>query len=140
MKCFGLKYLILAAGLAFAGVAAAQTAIKTVPVKLSGTIDGAQLFREHCAVCHGQDGKGHGPAAPALKRPIGDLTRIPSDKNGKFPFLAIQEQIRNGSIVEHGTVDMPIWGKLFTPMGGKPADADMRVYAVAKYIESIQAR
>ena len=140
MKSFGLKYLIIAAALAFTGAAQTQKVVKTKPEKHTGTIDGAQLFREHCAVCHGQDGKGNGPAASALKRPIGDLTKVPADKNGKFPFLAIQEQIRNGSIAEHGTVDMPIWGKLFTPMGGKPADSEMRVHAVTKYIESIQAR
>jgi mono/diheme cytochrome c family protein len=139
MKVFGLKYLILGMGLAFAGVAAAQPVVKTVPVKLSGTNDGAQLFREHCAVCHGVDGKGNGPAASALKRPVGDLTKIPAEK-GKFPFLAIQEKIRNGSIVEHGSLDMPIWGKLLTPMGGKPAQGEMRVHALTQYLESIQAR
>jgi mono/diheme cytochrome c family protein len=38
------------------GVAVGQTKkIKEVPVKPSGTTDGAQLYREHCAVCHGVD-------------------------------------------------------------------------------------
>jgi mono/diheme cytochrome c family protein len=139
MKCFGLKYLILGAALALAGSAQTQKVVRTVPVKLSGTNDAAQLFSEHCAVCHGADGKGNGPAASALKRPVGDLTKIPAEK-GKFPFLAVQEKIRNGSIVEHGSVDMPIWGKLLTPMGGKSSAAEMRVYALAKYVEKIQAR
>ena len=70
MQYFGLKYLILGAALAVAGTAAGQDApkIKPVPVRVSGTIDGAELYREHCAVCHGVDGKGGGPAAPALTR------------------------------------------------------------------------
>jgi mono/diheme cytochrome c family protein len=139
MKCFGLKYLIIGAALALAASAQTEKVVKTVPVKLSGTNDGAQLFREHCAVCHGTDGKGNGPAASALKRPVGDLTKIPQEK-GKFAFLATQEKIRNGSIVEHGTVDMPIWGKLLTPLGGKQAEGEMRVYALTQYIEKIQAR
>jgi len=140
MRCFGLKYLVFGAALRLSGFAQAQTVVKTVPVKLSGTLDGAQLFREHCAVCHGVDGKGNGPAAAALKRPMVDLTKLPADKNGKFPFLATLEQIRNGSIVEHGTVDMPIWGKLLTPTGGKPAEGEMRVHALTQYIEKIQSR
>jgi mono/diheme cytochrome c family protein len=138
MQISGLKYLILGAALGFSGLA--QTVIRPVPVRLSGTLDGAQLFREHCAVCHGVDGRGNGPAASTLKRPVGDLTKIPAEKNGKFPFLAVLEQIRNGSIIEHGPVDMPIWGKLLTPMGGKQAEGEMRVRALTQYIEKIQAR
>jgi mono/diheme cytochrome c family protein len=32
----------------------------------SGTPLGARVFAQHCAVCHGPDGRGNGPAAPSL--------------------------------------------------------------------------
>jgi mono/diheme cytochrome c family protein len=35
---------------------------------------GAELFPQHCASCHGENGKGHGPAAAGLPVPPADLT------------------------------------------------------------------
>jgi len=31
------------------------------------SVEGVDLYRAYCASCHGKDGKGHGPVAPALK-------------------------------------------------------------------------
>src|SRR5690349_13780889 len=107
MKSFGPVSLLL---LAFCCGAAGQTKIKEVPVKLTGTTDGGLLFREHCAVCHGVDAKGHGPAAPALKKPTPDLTAIAKKNGGKFPALSVQQKIKGDEVVEHGTGEMPIWG------------------------------
>jgi hypothetical protein len=114
--------------------------IKEVPVKLSGTIDGAQLYTEFCAVCHGTNGKGRGPAAEALKRPPTDLTRLASKNGGKYPELAVQRKIKGNDIIEHGTAEMPIWGTLLVGPGGTKADADIRIYNLVKYLEQIQAK
>lgn len=122
-------------------VALAQTAkIKEVPVKLSGTTDGAQLYREHCAVCHGVEAKGGGPAAEALKRRPTDLTQLSKKNGGKYPGLAVLQKIRGGEVIEHGTVEMPIWGKLFITPGKGKADAEVRIYALTTYLEQIQAK
>ena len=115
-------------------------AVREVPVKLSASIDGRELYREHCAVCHGVDAKGNGPAADALKKRPTDLTQISRRNSGKFPALAVQEKIRGGDIIEHGTLEMPIWGKVLTPMGRAKADADLRIYALLQYVEKIQGR
>jgi mono/diheme cytochrome c family protein len=140
MSSFRLfSLLFVSATLAFAQQAATPK-IKTVPVRLSGTMDGAELYREHCAVCHGVDGKGGGPAAPALKRSTGDLTRMSAQNGGKFPTLAAQEKLRSGSVIEHGSVEMPMWGKLLQPAGGTKNDAEMRLHALVNYLEKIQAR
>ncbi len=37
-------------------------------------VQGAALFPEHCAVCHGAEGRGDGPAAKTLPVPSADLT------------------------------------------------------------------
>ncbi|MSQ58884.1 MAG: c-type cytochrome [Betaproteobacteria bacterium] len=36
--------------------------------------NGAKLFQQHCANCHGEGGQGNGPLAAALPRPPADLT------------------------------------------------------------------
>ena len=109
-------------------------------MKLSGTTDGAQLYREHCAVCHGVDAKGAGPAAEALKRRPTDLTLLARKNGGKYPGLAVQQKIRGGEVIEHGTVEMPIWGKLLIAPGRGKADADVRIYALTAYLGEIQAK
>src|SRR5689334_13664290 len=37
---------------------------------------GQQYFVRYCSACHGMTGRGDGPAAPALRTPPADLTRI----------------------------------------------------------------
>jgi hypothetical protein len=44
---------------------------------------GADLFRAYCASCHGRDAKGHGPAAPALKATVPDLTVLAKNNGGR---------------------------------------------------------
>ena len=38
--------------------------------------DGAQLFRNHCATCHGATGRGDGPMSEVLRKPPADLTKF----------------------------------------------------------------
>ena len=113
--------------------------VKEVPVKLLNTLDGPQLYKSYCAVCHGVDARGNGPAADALKRNPTDLTLITKRNNGKYPALAVRESILgNGKIKEHGTVDMPMWGSVFTESNQNKALADMQFAALVKYLEQIQ--
>ena len=120
----------------------AQTkVIREVPVHATRSLDGPELFQEFCAVCHGVDGKGGGPAAEALKRRPSDLTQLTRKNNGKFPVLAVQTTIKgSGETIEHGTADMPIWGKAFSQVGQNKDFVDMRLFALMKYVEQIQAK
>ena len=124
-----------------AGFANAQEkTIKRVPPKPTVSVDGKTLFQEYCAVCHGNDGKGAGPAASALKRPPGDLTRIASNNGGKFPDERILRIIRGAEpVAAHGTEYMPMWGKIFNNMGSLSL-AQTRVHALVRYVEGIQAK
>ncbi len=48
---------------------------------------GRRLFAEHCAMCHGDEGKGDGPMAEALETKPTDLTdraRIASQSDGEL--------------------------------------------------------
>lgn len=106
---------------------------------------GEDLYNELCAVCHGQSGKGDGPAVPALKqRPI-DLTALMSSNEGEFPREALQESIYGRNRIEaHGTLDMPIWGRAFEftkpdwSRAKRKKFAEHRIHNIVDYIESLQ--
>jgi hypothetical protein len=70
-----------------------------------------KTYMEYCASGHGEDAKGLGPAASALKTPPCDLTTLAKRRGGKFPEHYVAQTIRFGKAVQtHGSVHMPVWG------------------------------
>ena len=83
----------------------------TEPVHPQFVEAGQELFRHHCAVCHGLAGKGNGVAASALKTPPSDLTGIASRHGGTFPAGEVAMWIDGRfESASHGSREMPIWG------------------------------
>ncbi|MDJ0789049.1 MAG: cytochrome c [Myxococcota bacterium] len=72
---------------------------------------GQALFRQHCAVCHGMEGRGDGVAVSALKTPPSDLRKIAARRGGTFPAGEVATWI-DGRFESpaHGSREMPIWG------------------------------
>jgi len=92
--------------------------------------------------CHGLDGKGKGPAVPALKMKPPDLTQL-SKKNGrKFPDVLVANVIRGQSFpnAAHGSGDMPVWGDAFRTANRDEAMVTLKVNHLTAYIKSIQQR
>jgi mono/diheme cytochrome c family protein len=116
--------------------------IKHVPIRPTSAASGQEMYKSYCAVCHGTDGKGNGPAAAALKVPPPDLTTLAEKNGGKYPALRVSAIIRGEEILAaHGSKDMPIWGHLFWGMsGGHEAEVQQRVANLNKYIESLQKK
>jgi mono/diheme cytochrome c family protein len=138
--------VVIAAVLALGVLACAQEAakkeVKHVPIKPTSAASGQEMYTTYCAVCHGTDGKGNGPAAEALKVPPTDLTVMAQKNGGKYPALRVAAVIRGEEpLASHGTKDMPIWGHLFWNMsGGHDAEVQQRVANLNKYIESLQKK
>lgn len=131
--------LVLSAALP-GGLTTAQEkpTIKYAPPEQVAASDGPAMFRAYCAVCHGLDGSGGGPAAEALRKVPADLTQLTRRNGGKFPRLMVLNTIQGADRASHGSRQMPIWGNAFHVLGGGDAIVKLRVANLATYLESIQ--
>ena len=115
--------------------------VKRINAQPTATVNGVDLFKEYCAVCHGSDAKGSGPAADALKKRPADLTQLARKNGGNFPELHVMNYIKGQDVVaSHGSRDMPVWGSIFSQMSSNQDLVQVRVYALLKYIEEVQAK
>ena len=119
-----------------------QKTIQHVPARPTSPASGKEMYTTYCAVCHGTDGKGAGPAASALKVPPTDLTLLSKNSGGKYPAMKVSSTIRGESdLPAHGSKEMPIWGSLFLGMShGHESEVQQRVANLTKYLESLQAK
>jgi len=137
--------LTVLATLAVAQQAApAQSApvVKHVPITNAPSNSGKDMYHSYCAVCHGTDGKGAGPAAAAMKTPPTDLTTLAKNAGGKYPASHVAAVIRGQAITpSHGSQDMPVWGPLFSSISqGHEAQVQQRITNLVSFIESLQAK
>ena len=105
--------------------------------------EGAVLFAENCAQCHGASGKGDGPWAQDMKPGPSDLTKLSS--NGVFEQARILTIIdgydrtglpghtmpKFGDLLEGDTIPVDVGDGVFTPTPRPLA-------ALLAYLESIQ--
>jgi mono/diheme cytochrome c family protein len=103
---------------------------------------GAQLFKTHCAVCHGADARGTGTATSELRRRPPDLTEYTARNGGVFPRERVYQIIDGRYVPSHGDRDMPIWGDAFSRSrdGLSEAGVRARIDAIVNYLEMIQRR
>ena len=120
---------------------AQSTVIKQIPVRTTRTLEGPDLYAEYCAVCHGKDGKGGGPAAAALKKEPADLTQLARKNGGKFDELRVLGVINGSDVVaSHGSRDMPIWGNVFASMTTNEGLRKIRINALVQHVATMQAK
>lgn len=103
--------------------------------------NGAEEFRNSCAVCHGVRGRGDGLMAEVLTRKPADLSALERKNGGRFPLDRVIATIDGRFIVPgHGNRTMPIWGNVFREQNNG-ADANLaqqKILALAEYIRSLQ--
>lgn len=136
--------LAILSALALGQAAPAQSApaVKHVPITNAPSSSGKEMFKSYCAVCHGLDGKGNGPAASAMKTLPADLTALAQKDGGKYPSSHVAAVIRGQAMTpSHGSQDMPVWGPLFSSISqGHEGQVQQRITNLVSYIETLQAK
>ena len=121
----------------------------------SGVVTSPRLdFRRYCAQCHGMDGTGDGPVAPALKKKPANLTLLSKNNGGVFPEKEVRDFIDGTKTsAAHGSRAMPIWGDAFRMRTGAASGAggimgpgltqaqvDSKINGLVSYVKSIQVQ
>jgi mono/diheme cytochrome c family protein len=119
-----------------------KTTVRHVPITNTPSNSGKAMFESYCAVCHGKDGKGNGPAASAMKTQPTDLTVLAQKNGGKYPASHVAAVIRGQAMTPaHGSQDMPIWGPLFSSISqGHESQVQQRITNLVTYIETVQSK
>lgn len=131
---------------AIATILLALTSVSAPALDLSG-YTGAELYKRFCASCHGDQGRGDGPAAGSFKIEVPDLTRIAHRHGGVFPAEQISKIIDGRkTLPPHGSREMPVWGfefQLENQNTGYP-DAQRRtddlIARLTEYLRTIQVK
>ena len=149
MSQFPLRTMGLAAMLALAQAGAAYAQVSQPPFPANaGFTANAVEFRNSCASCHGEDGKGAGFLTRIFRGvDPGDLTQLSKNNEGVFPLERVFEVIDGRKeVAAHGERKMPVWGDRYmaesmTRHGPGPMNDFVvrnRVLELVYYIQSIQ--
>jgi mono/diheme cytochrome c family protein len=111
-------------------------------------VTGRALYGDYCAACHGDTGRGDGPAAAALRPRPPDLTGLSARNQGEFPMLAVMGKVYGYSRGEGGGGGaMPEFGPLlegetvlYDAGDGIPTPTPVRLIELAEHVRSLQAR
>jgi mono/diheme cytochrome c family protein len=138
----GLLLIVGALGGAATGARAQTTGHQNPPLVIQ-SVEGGDLFEFYCASCHGRDGTGNGPLAPALKTPPPDLTLIASRHGGVFSRARVEAFVMHDgaeTASAHGSEDMPVWGPVFHGLDPSDTRAAIRIANVVTFLGSIQKK
>lgn len=107
--------------------------------------EGAALYGDNCAVCHGPAAQGNGDLAADLETLPADLTLISRRNGGTFPVAKVLSQIDGYTRMQNRDQVMPEYGALLTgdtvpvALGEDEFSPVPRpLAALVAYLESIQ--
>lgn len=112
--------------------------------EMPGPSDGARLFAENCAACHGADARGAGPETLGIGKVPPDLTQISARNGGSFPrarVLSVIDGYRQGT---HTGRIMPEFGAALggdlvpVAVEGVMSPTPRALAALLAYLEDIQ--
>ena len=109
------------------------------------TEKGAEIYRTHCATCHGIDAMGDGPMAGALLLRPPNLRDLAERNDGVFPIKRVVMRIDGRDpLVSHGS-PMPVYGDFFAvddaPLKaetGQPIMTSTPVIDLVAYLQGLQ--
>lgn len=107
---------------------------------------GAEDYAAYCSACHGETGKGDGPAAADQSVRPADLTTLSAKNKGAFPTTRVMAQIW-GYAGAKGRGVMPDFGPLLqgemVPYDGGDgilSPTPIRLVELAEYLKTLQAK
>jgi Cytochrome c len=132
--------LIFYVAILVASISTTQALAQETEVIAGGDLE----YQNHCAICHGVDGKGRGIMAKFLTISPSDLTQIAKKNAGRFSFWQVYRVIDGREEVRgHGTREMPIWGARFQTEAkgsdpGSRSQVSGRILSLVFYLQHIQ--
>ena len=116
------------------------------PALAQDVTTGAELYRVHCATCHGIEATGQGPMAGVLVIQSTDLTALQAGNDGIFPTERVVKRIDGrDALVSHGS-PMPVYGHFFEGQdtslkapSGQPILTSKPIVDLLAYLESLQS-
>ncbi|WP_109484889.1 c-type cytochrome [Occallatibacter savannae] len=115
--------------------------IKMVRITPHPVDAGKAMYNSYCASCHGEDGKGYGPATPALSKGAPDLTLLAAHNQGRYPKYKVITALSKFSESHHigTTSEMPDWYKAFVSLDStNPIKADLRAISISRHVQTLQ--
>lgn len=103
---------------------------------------GKEMFNTYCGTCHGEDGRGFGPAAPALTMNVPDLTLLSARNGGNYPkYRVLTALSRQSEFHGQSASDMPDWYPAFASLDRTcPLRSVLRARNISRYVETLQAK
>ena len=100
---------------------------------------GASLFRQHCAGCHGRYGEGDGPMAGHQAVVLKDLRGLTQRNENEFP-RDYARKIIDGRDMRwlHGPEGKPVWGDVFSSEEQGAEAAAATIEALLDFLEAVQ--
>ncbi len=132
--------LIFYVAILVASISTTQALAQETEVIAGGDLE----YQNHCAICHGVDGKGRGIMNKFLTIQPADLTQVSKKNADRFPFWQVYRVIDGREEIRgHGTREMPIWGARFQAEAkgsdpGSRAQVAGRILSLVFYLQHIQ--
>ena len=147
-ECLHIRSQVL---LGFALICCAFASLHAVPQTVPKTkeqyerliysVKGPDLFRAHCAACHGSEATGIGSLASVLKTKVPDLTVMTKNNGGQFPSERVRRTILGDDVsLSHGSREMPVWGPIFHQIEADQDFGNVRLQNLVNYLQSIQKK
>lgn len=126
-------------------LAAFAALLIALPAVAQDAAIGGQVFRDHCATCHGLSGRGDGPMTSILTIDPPDLTLLAQGNGGVFPLDTTVRRIDGrDEVMAHGG-PMPVFGLILggdsgviDAPDGTPVFTTQAVVDIAAWLETIQ--
>ncbi len=120
-----------------------QVTGRPTPPLVIDSMSGRDLYDFYCASCHGRQGHGDGPTAPALKSIPPDLTTLARRSGGAFPADRVLALVTHGQAMAtpaHGSKEMPVWGPVFLALDPSDTRTKVRIANIVDYVAALQRK